>query len=188
MFVRWVDGKAVFPIQYIRYEGENLNNLNLSEEEKQALESLDLDEKENVIAIYTDNNIKAAIKILESKGIAYKLAEAEPNVFSEKAKGVRYRNRTEMMKHLLHDEEPKSLEIPNVKKAVVEAEDALLGMMFRRGNGVKKFLDKKFDEGKVAIEDLNFATFDGLISIEEEQELREKWQRKGKGKGGILNG
>lgn len=85
-------------------------------------------EKEGIILCPHDN-LAAAEDILKQLNIPYtvEVLTHDP-LHIQKTKGVKYASRTECINHCLHDAEPESQIVPNLKKRLVEKDLEIAGL------------------------------------------------------------
>ena len=143
MYFRVVNGNVVFPLFVINVD-TNIDNIKdfrgYSIYDKNRIACYSLREKEQAIEIADKNKIRYTIEntTIEQKTIS-------------KVENVKYQDDIEVIDHVLHNIEPKSQLIPNLKKRLqeTEAKSALIPDLIARLKSAEKEL--KAVKGIVAI-------------------------------------
>lgn len=154
MYVKIVDGVAVFATQLIRCDVEAT---------KESLPRLQL--RQEGIVIYPDDDIAEIEVILQEQKIPYTIEAQDFTEHKTKAEGIKYASRTECINHLLNDNEPESQIIPNLKRKHKEKEaqiQALNEKVKEREIKAKMFMDEAANKDQ-KIKELE----DRLAKIEE---------------------
>lgn len=90
------------------------------------------------IVVYPDQEILDIEWILRKLNIPYVITELQYDPFHiTKTQGVKYASKTEAIKHLLHDEEPESQILPNLRQKLVEKDAVITALKAERDTEIQ---------------------------------------------------
>ena len=155
MYVCTIDGVATFAVCLITTEWPEIGDQTCWTEA----------EKTNLINYLIANEIPYTVQ-----DFAWDI------VLVNKTKGLDYQSKSELLEHLELNIEPKSAELPRLKREKEELEDVVLQLMFGEGQTLPEpmfsFLKRKYEEGKLTEQDLNKAIMKGWITMEEAEIIK----------------
>jgi len=122
MYISVNDGVVVFATYLIRMTQDQT-----LEGDKHKLAPFQLEG--NTLVLYPHDNLATAEDLLKQLEIPYTIEELiHDPLHIQKTKGVKYASRTECINHCLHDDEPESQIVPNLKKRLIEKDLEIAGL------------------------------------------------------------
>lgn len=109
MFFKVVDGQAIFPLYFIKFQLVENNDLVSKMISRFQYE-------DNGIVCYSEDELQQVINFLIELNLEYIIENlVYDNSFKLKTENIKYSSRAEVLKHINNNIEPESQKIPNLK-------------------------------------------------------------------------